>query len=72
MGGMDPLQLSTALKSLPNDGTAGTIKRASLVGCSVGKINAEGTAFIGDNFPEVLLEDMKSTVEEVSSHNGIV
>ena len=55
MGGMDPLELSSALKSLPNDGTAGAIKRVSLVGCSVGELNAEGTKFVGDKFPEVLL-----------------
>ena len=72
MGGMDPLELSSALKSLPNDGTAGAIKRVSLVGCSVGELNAEGTKFVGDKFPQVLLEDMKSSVEEVSSRNGIV
>ena len=72
MGGMDPLQLSAALQSLPSDGTAGAVKRVSLVGCSVGELNSAGTAFVGDNFPEVLLEDMKSTVEEVSSRNGIV
>ena len=72
MGGMDSSQLSTALKSLPNDGKAGAVKRVSLVGCSVGELNSAGTAFVGDKFPEVLLEDMKSTVEEVSSRNGIV
>ena len=72
MGGMDPLQLSTALQSLPNDGTAGAVKRVSLVGCSVGELNSAGTAFVGDKFPEALLKDMKSTVEEVSSRNGIV
>ena len=72
MGGMDSSQLSTALQSLPNDGTAGAIKRVSLVGCSVGELNSAGTAFVGDKFPEVLLKDMKSTVDEVSSRNGIV
>ena len=72
MGGMDPLQLSTVLKSLPTDGTTGAIKRVSLVGCSVGKLNSDGTAFVGDRFPEVLLRDMRNTVDEVSSRTGIV
>ena len=72
MGGMDALQLSTALKSLPSDGTAGAIKRVSLVGCSVGELNSDGTTFVGDRFPEVLLRDMRNTVDEVSSRTGIV
>ena len=72
MGGMDGLQLSTALKSLPTDGTPGAIKRVSLVGCSVGGLNSDGTAFVGDRFPETLLRDMRNTVDEVSSRTGIV
>ena len=72
MGGMDPLQLSAALKSLPNDGTVGAIKRVSLVGCSVGELKSDGTAFVGDRFPEVLLHDTQNTVDEVSSRTGIV
>ena len=72
MGGMDALQLSTALKSLPNDGTAGAIKRVSLVGCNVGNVNPDGLDFVGDRFPEVLLRDMRNTVDEVSSRTGIV
>ena len=72
MGGMDALQLSAALKSLPADGTPGAIKRVSLVGCSVGGLTLDGTAFVGDRFPETLLRDMRNTVDEVSSRTGIV
>ena len=72
MGGMDALQLSAALKSLPADGTPGAIKRVSLVGCSVGELNSDGTAFVGDRFPEALLRHMRNTVDEVSSRTGIV
>ena len=70
--GMDALQLSTALKSLPTDGTAGAIKRVSLVGCKVGEFTPDLRGFVGDRFPEVLLRDMSNTVEEVSSRTGIV
>ena len=72
LNGMDALQLSAALKSLPIDGTAGAIKRVSLAGCNVGALDSEGTAFLGDGFPEVLLRDMRSTVDEVSSRTGLV
>ena len=72
MGGMDALQLSAALKTLPNSGTTGAVKRVSLVGCSLGELNDKGTDFVGDRFAEDLLKDMKNTVEEVSSRNGIV
>ena len=72
MGGMDALQLSTALKSLPTDRRTGAIKRVSLVGCSVGELNSDGTAFVGDRFPETVLRNMRNTVNEVSSRTGIV
>ena len=73
LGGMDAMELSTALKTLPTSTTtSGAIKRVSLVGCSVGELNAAGTDFIGDRFPEVLLTDMKDNVDEVSSRTGIV
>ena len=72
MGKMDAYQLSNALKSLPNDGTPGAIKRVSLVGCGCGELESDGTDFVGDRFPERLLRDMRSTVEEVSSRTGMV
>ena len=72
MNGIDALELSAALKSLPTDGTAGATKRVSLAGCNVGALDSGGTAFLGDSFPEVLLHDMRSTVDEVSSCTGLV
>ena len=72
MNRMDALQLSAALKSLPTDGTAGAIKWVSLSGCNVGALDSEGTAFHGDGFPEVLLRDKRSTVDEVTSCTGLV
>ena len=70
--GMDAFQLSAALKFLPYGGTAGAIKRVSLVGCSLGELNSDGSAFLGDGFPEILLRDMRNAVDEVSSRTGIV
>ena len=74
LGRMNAFQLSEALKTLPlaNEDTAGAIKRVSLIGCHVGNLNADGTDFVGDRFPETLLLQMRNTVDEVSSRNGLV
>ena len=59
ISGLDALQLSSALQTLP---TQGDIERVSLVGCRLGR----------QGFPEALLRDMSPIVKEVSSRNGIV
>ena len=70
--GLDASQVASALKSLPTDGTPGAIKRVSLINCELGALKPDGTGFAADEFPEILLRDMRDTVEEVSARTGLV
>ena len=72
LGGMSATDLATAIKSLPRTMGVDPIKRISLVGCRVGELTTDRSTFVGDKFPEVLLEKMKTVAAEVSSRNGIV
>ena len=72
LGGMSATDLASAIKSLPRTPGVDTIKRISLVGCRVGNLTTDGSTFLGDEFPEVLLKEMKTVAVEVSSRNGIV
>ena len=69
LGGLTADELGTELKKI-NMKTP--LKRVSLVGCSVGELNKQGTKFVGNEYPKALLKNMKGTAEEVSSRTKIV